>query len=56
MTDRRGFPTEALYDLITEWGGPQASPRRDGLLKAMTAALVERRTQRRDELSLGLRA
>lgn len=41
-TDRHGFPTAALDELIKKWGGPQALLGNDGLLKAMTAALVER--------------
>ena len=41
-TDRHGFQTAVLDELIQKWGGPQALLGSDGLLKAMTAALVER--------------
>lgn len=40
--DRHGFQTDVLDEMIKKWGGPQALLGNDGLLKAMTAALVER--------------
>lgn len=41
-TDQHGFQIEVLDELIKQWGGPQALLGNDGLLKAMTAALVQR--------------
>lgn len=40
--DQHGFNVEVLDDLIKKYGGPQGLLGNDGLLKQMTAALIER--------------
>ncbi len=39
---RKAIPTDALDELLKRWGGPRALLGSDDLLKATTAALVER--------------
>ncbi len=51
--DGKAIPTDVLDDLLTKWDGTQSLPGDDGLLKAMTAALVERGSEAEARHHLG---
>ncbi|MCA1811248.1 MAG: IS256 family transposase [Halobacteriales archaeon] len=42
LDEHTGLPIELLDDLLKQWGGPAKLLGNDGLLRAMTAALVQR--------------
>jgi transposase-like protein len=42
LQEKKPIPVRVLDDILTQWGGPSALLGDDGLLKAMTKALVER--------------